>query len=135
MTNPYQAPAASLEPSRSSQIERLAVSDTWKQRFFLIERAGGVKLPRFKSLAFKERMNIGFNVLAFFLGPFYYLAKGLWRQALVLMAVGTSIIGVMLAFGMDDLTRGVGYGVAPAFAARANIGYYSKQVLGRALWF
>lgn len=52
----------------------------WQERFELIEKAGGPKLPLIRTLSFKERLKM-FNVMGFFFGPFYYFVKGMWKKA------------------------------------------------------
>ena len=128
------------EPSRpeksvaSELIERLDVSETWKRRFRIIERAGGPDLPKVRDLPPADRRTIGFNFLGFFFGPFYYLAKGLWQQALLytLMVIGFVLLLEMVGLGF--ITRFLGYGVAAVYGIRANTSYYRKAVLGDAPW-
>lgn len=79
---PLTAETATLA-MQEDRIDRLTVSDKWKKRFKVITKAGGPRLPDFRSLPIAERRGINFNWLAFLLGPFYFLAKGLWRQAIV----------------------------------------------------
>lgn len=136
MTNPYQAPTSTLsDTSISHAIDQLDVSETWKKRFKLIERAGGVRMPNFKLLTFKERMQANFDILAFFFGPIYFLIKGLWQQALTLLTIIFAIAIASVLLGFDQHIKGVGYGLGAVFAIRANVGYYSRKVLGHALRF
>ena len=56
------------------------VSDSWNQKFAVLEKIGaneGLKAysDNYKSLTFGERFRVGFNILAFIFGPFYYFAK------------------------------------------------------------
>lgn len=132
--SPYAPPAAALQAT-PDPISRLAVSETWKRRFRLIERAGGPALPDFRSLPAKERFGLNFNFLAFFFGPIYYLIKGLWRQAVVYLACAVALVMVFELMGLGQFARGVGYGVAAVYAMRANVSYYRKVVLGDAPWF
>ncbi|MCU1717798.1 DUF2628 domain-containing protein [Pseudomonas sp. 5P_3.1_Bac2] len=142
--SPYQSPQSSLTDPASTvsleQIEALAVSARWKKRFRGIHLAGGPKMPHFKQLTFAQRWQIGtFNVLAFLFGPFYYLAKGMWRKALSLFVVCVSIAfaGSLLLdyLGYAQLGRALGYGVAAVFAVRANIDYYKKCLLNDNGWW
>jgi hypothetical protein len=116
-------------------IAQLDVSDSWKDTFRLIERAGGPDLPHLKELKFGERFSINFKVLAFFLGPFYYLAKGLWKQAVLYLLFAIVLILLLDAFGFEKVSKSVGYGVAAIYSIRANISYYRKMVLGITPWF
>lgn len=141
--NSYQshtpiAPAAdSATPSparKRDHISRLDVSDKWKERFRVIERAGGPELPNFRDLTTSERRGIQLNWLAFFLGPFYYLAKGLWRQTIIYVIAAIVCVLTLEVIGLGKISGSVGYGFAAVYAMRANISYYKKIVLGEAPW-
>jgi len=116
------------------RISTLDVSETWKRRFRLIEKAGGPKLPDFKALPFGERMSLNFNFIAFFLGPIYFVAKGLWRQAVVYFAIAIALVFLFEAIGLGRYTRAVGYGFAALYALRANVSYYQKAVHDEVTW-
>ena len=135
--NPYQAPQSTAE-TPSTQIDQLAVSDTWKKRFHLIEKAGGVKLPRFKELSFRERMSVNFNVWAFLFGPIYLLIKGMWKLALTWLGIAL-LVGILLAVieMMFQINTGnaAGVGVAVGLSMLANRNYYKKMVQGQLDWF
>ena len=141
--NPFAPPRADVQdvaaPGASFDIASLPVSDAWKARFRLIEKAGGVKVPQFKTLAFGERMKISFSILAFLFGPIYYIVKGMWKKGLALFAVClvalfTVVFALELA-GLGRLANAAGYAVAAVFAVRANIDYYKKMVLGENGWW
>ena len=113
-------------------------SEAWKIRFALLEKAGGLKLPKVKELAFGERAKAVFNVYGFLFGPFYYLAKGMWKKAISLGSacfVAVAILqGILAAMGISD--DGVTVVISAAvFATRANIDYYKKIVLGDNGWW
>lgn len=117
----------------------MPVSNSWKQKFRLMEKAGGPKQPNLKSLAAGERFKIGFNILAFLFGPLYYLVKGMWKKALSLFCVclvAIVAVGVILELvGLGHVGNALGYGAAAVFAVRANIDYYKKMVLGENGWW
>lgn len=137
---PPQAPVSDVPaPQATASIDGLPVSDAWKTKFQLIEKAGGVKLPQFKALGVGERMKIGFSILAFLFGPFYYLAKGMWKKAISLFVVCVAVV-LLLQFvlemaGLGRFSSSLGYGVAAIFAARSNIDYYKKMVLRQNGWW
>ena len=141
--NPYAAPAATVrdvdDAVADDAIARLKVSDAWKQKFTLIAKAGGPPLRNIRDLTRGERFKITFNVLAFLFGPFYLLAKGLWRPALALTAVlllALVALDIVLNLaGARQLGNMLGYGAAAVYGVRANLCYYSKMVLGRKTWF
>lgn len=127
----------SLSSEAQSAVDRinsLGLSNTWKKRFVLIAKAGGPEVPQLLQLSFKERRSIGFNVLAFLFGPFYYLLKGLWRQASVYFGLTVLGIFIMDAGGLeqaDSIVTGV---AATMYGWRANISYYRRAVLGETFW-
>jgi uncharacterized protein YebE (UPF0316 family) len=97
-------------------------------------------MPHIKSLSKADRRHVvGFNILAFLFGPFYYAAKGMWRKAISLFALMAAIVialGLVLdAFGLERVANALGYGVGAVFAVRANIDYYKKMVLGDNGWW
>jgi hypothetical protein len=134
-------PADNANPSKGAAFSNIPVqeaSEAWKRKFALLEKAGGPKLPKAKELAFGERVKVVFNVLGFVFGPFYYLAKGMWKKAISLFSVcivAIVILAIILdAMGMSDeipiyLISSV------VFATRANIDYYKKIVLGDNGWW
>lgn len=130
------APAVRAPAPRPARdhISRLEVSDKWKSRFRAIERAGGVDLPGLRDLARSDRLLVQFNWIAFLLGPFYYVAKGLWRQAIVYVVLAIACSLILEAMGLGKFGRGVGYGFAAIYCLRANISYYKTRVLGEAPW-
>lgn len=127
--------SAAARPSVAmDRIDRLDVSETWKHRFRIIERAGGADLPRSRELSSSDRRAVRFNMLAFLLGPFYFLAKGLWRQALLYTVIWLAVVMLMQLMGLGALVRVLGYGVPAVCAVRANTSYYCKAVSGDAPW-
>ena len=120
-------------------IDFLPVSAAWKQKFRLLKQAGAPKLTNLKSLSFKERFTINFNIIAFLFGPFYYLAKGMWKKALSIFAAcaaAVMVIGFALDIaGLSKVSDALGYGVSAIFALRANIDYYKKMVLCENGWW
>ena len=132
---PAVAPRASATPVRArDNISKLDVSDSWKEKFRLIEKAGGPDLPNFRDLPSGERFSIHLNLWALFFGPIYYIVKGLWRQAALYFLVAFVLILVLEAIGLGKITRGIGSGLGIVCALRANISYYKKVVLGEAPW-
>lgn len=147
MSDPYNTYVDHVQPARPvaavaapaakpvDLVSRLDVSDAWKRKFRLIEKAGGPDLSDARKLQSGERRAIGFNFLAFFFGPLYFLAKGLWRPALMysILAIALGVVLQMLSKGR--LSHGVGYGFAAVYAVRADLLYYRKVVLGEMSWF
>lgn len=130
-----------LDSGSASSAEAPAMSDlpkVWQTRFALIDRAGGAKLPQISLLTGGERGKVLFNLWGFLFGPFYYLAKGLWKKAIVLFVLSSALIFVVALalqkLGMNDpLIPNV---IGPIiFAVRANLDYYKKKVLGDNGWW
>ena len=145
MTDPYNSygshvppatPAATARTARKEYdpIAHLNVSESWKRKFRLIDKAGGPDLPNFRNLSFGERLSVNFNILAFLFGPFYYLVKGLWRQAILYFIFAVILIALLETMGLGRFSRSVGSGFAAMYSFRANISYYKKAVLGDTPW-
>ena len=142
MTNPYQTPSAKLDPViPRSDIDSLDVSDTWKKRFHLIERAGpfiGGKYQNILSLTPRERRALGFNILAFLFSSFYYLAKGMPKKALVLMGFSwiISTVLTLLETAYHFSTPNSLYWIPLAVVASmlANHDYYQKKIYRQDMW-
>jgi hypothetical protein len=139
--NPYAPPRSNVDALPGEvDIDSLDVSDTWKKRFKAMQKAGGPSLPNVKELSPEDRKAItGFNVIAFFLGPIYYIAKGMWRKAITIFVLGfiaLLIIDVILAaIGWSAASNATGIGFAVVWASLANADYYRKMVLGQNGWW
>jgi hypothetical protein len=140
--NPYAAPASAspvaaprMQKSSVDAIARLQVSETWKDRFYVIEKAGGVAMNRARQLDSSARRKVGINWLAFLFGPFYLLAKGLWRQALSWILIWIVVVLACVLMHWEGILRPAGIGLSMMYAMRANVGYYARMVLGEPIWF
>jgi hypothetical protein len=134
-TNPYAPPQANLQVGpavattpRHDRIARLDVSEHWKSVFRLIEKAGGAKMPQLRDLERAERRKVTSNWGAFFLGPIYLLAKGLWLPAVVVFGAAVALGLGLEAMGLGGAKLGVGVGLYCHM--RANVLYYRLKVLG-----
>ena len=142
-SNRYAPPKAVVEDiaaqHTSGDILNLPVSDSWKAKFFLLEKAGGVRMTGIKGLSFSERMKITFNLLAFLFGPIYYVFKGMWKKGLAIFGASlvlVVLIGFLLELaGLGRFANALGYGAAAFYAIRANIDYYKKMVLKQNGWW
>lgn len=138
---PPHADLADLPNAADVDIDRLEVSDKWKQRFKWLKRAGGPAMKNLNNLPKEDRagFNNFFNVLAFLFGPLYYICKGMWKKAITLFIVLFAAIFVlevvMRLAGIGSFTKYLGYGAAAVFASRANIDYYKKMVLDDNGWW
>ncbi len=142
MENPYQTPGAKLEPvATRSDIDSLNVSDTWKKRFHIIERAGPFikgKYQNITSLTTRERRVISFNILAFLFSGLYYLAKGMPKKALVLMgfswifSAALTLLETAYHFSAPNSLYWIPLAVVTSMLA--NHDYYQKKVCQQDMW-
>lgn len=113
------------------------LSDAWREKFALIEKAGGVKLPKLGELESGQKRKVLFNIWGFLFAPFYYIAKGMWKKAIVLAAMSIVIVVALNAlFGDTGIVDLMTNFIAPAlFAVRANVDFYKKSILGDNNWW
>ncbi|HEY0334123.1 MAG TPA: DUF2628 domain-containing protein [Stenotrophomonas sp.] len=146
MSDPYNSVGAQMSatppsisqavrPPAPHPIDLLDVSDRWKRRFHLIERAGGVEMTQFRELPMRERMWLNYNLLAFLFGVIYLACKGLWKQAISYLVLVLTVVWLVELAGFPNFTRAVGLGFAALMATRANVSYYQRKVLGHTPWF
>ena len=130
-----QKPEVTIATNPTSELD--SISDSWKKKFDLLEKADGVKLPNAKNLPFGVRTKVLFNVWGFLFGPFYYLAKGMWKKALSLFGMSVLIIVVLVlickAMGISDSITNLVAGAI--FATRGNVDFYKKVKLGDNGWW
>ena len=139
--------SAQMQPTESAvtNIDSLDVSDLWKTRFHEIKKAGGPNLPLYKSMMKEDKKKVskavsglfGTFLLAFFFSFFYYLAKGMWKKGLTLLAI-LMVIGLFVniffeMFGIDS-TNLVGVVCSVVFAQMACRDFYDVKVLGYKGW-
>ncbi len=130
-----------VDPSFNSEENKYSgkFPKQWAEIFLLIDKAGGVKLPLLKEMPRKEQSKIRINWLAFLLGPFYYLAIGLWRPmityffCIVLFFMALDYLALTY-FGIENL-KIPGIAAAVVWGMLANINYYKMKVLGEKNWF
>ena len=138
-----RADGIAVQP-QSARIEDIpALSEKWRLRFAVIEKAGGErarwwKWSEWKQLTWKEKRLITSNLWGFVFGPLYYVYLGMWRKAITLMLVVT-VIDVIIGMTGDaldvPLDKSLWLVSALAFKQCANIDYYRKIVLNRREWW
>ncbi|WP_421567120.1 DUF2628 domain-containing protein [Stenotrophomonas sp. PD6] len=119
----------------------------WRDRFQFFDAHGAPGSlsykAAFKALPFLRRIRIQSSILAFLFGPIYFFILGLWRKALVGLALslGTIIVAVLLyaIFGAnsafaDIVSRVLGLAMTLIYATTANYAYYLKEVKGADSW-
>lgn len=146
--NPYAAPQADLTFAQKTgvDIDSLDMSDKWKASFKAFEQLGGPAMQRMKTLPKAERValfkasrvSLGSFALAFLFGPFYYIAKGMWKKGIILWLMVTAIVltvmVVMELVGLGEFSRGVGFGGAAIIAMMSSRDFYAFKVLGDKGW-
>ncbi|WP_300617981.1 DUF2628 domain-containing protein [Dokdonella sp.] len=137
------ANVVSLNPAAAAadaDIDAMDVSERWKQYFKTVRRYGGLQAPLAKSLPKEQRLAaskelmppFASTVLAFVFGFFYYLAKGMWKKGLVLLAITIAaliVVGSLLYMiggeTLADATRFLGGAI---FAGMAPRDFYAFKV-------
>ena len=128
--NELPKPAAGMEADLSA---------LWRIRFDLVEKAGGPTRPLFKQLSLGERFRLAFNLWALLFGPFYYLAKGMWRKAITILVLTLSVLiltNILAPDGsLDFLENMLTTMISFWFFLNANVNYYKKVVLDDNGWW
>ena len=91
-----------------------------------------------RNLTAGERASLTFNIWGMIFGPFYYMAKGMWKKAFSYTLVFFVLIEIVVLIGEHYNYRGVremGFITAVMFALRANVDYYKKMRLGDRSWW
>jgi uncharacterized protein DUF2628 len=116
------------------------LSPVWQTRFDFY-RAHGVpgstpeSKAAFRALPFFTRMRLTGNPLAFLFGPFYFLAKGMWRKGLALLAMALILGAAIGTFHLPDMADRAATMVVPGLAmSTANYAYYLHLIKGSRSW-
>lgn len=115
-----------------------SLNDKWKYRFAFYEQNG---LPAFwgmtpawkeayKKMTFGQKLKVSMNFFAWFFSIIYLLILGLWKKAVLVLAVNAVAIIIAVIFDLSAL----GYLVNAFTAMRANIWYYELKVKGIQTW-
>lgn len=114
------------------------LNDKWKFRFDFYEQNG---LPSFwgmtpawkaayKKMTFGQKMKVSMNFFAWFFSIIYLLILGLWKKAILIVAL--NVVVIILAFIFD--LGALGYMINAFTAMRTNIWYYELKVKGIQTW-
>lgn len=127
-------------------IDALDVSERWKKYFKGLQGVGGLSMPLLKALPKEERKQrwkevqppLASFALAFVFGLFYYIAKGMWKKGLVLLAIVLPIVFVVgtifYMVGGETLANATRFWGAVIFGIMAPRDFYAKKVLGDEGW-
>ncbi len=117
------------------------ISTKWQQRFNFFNTYGAPDSPAFKVAIKAQPMRIRLlhliNFWAFFFGPIYFVILGLWKKALVLLAISIGVSIVLNLFGgflPPFVFTAVGLAISLMWGMTANYAYYLKKVKGIDNW-
>ncbi len=111
---------------------RAGLSERWQRRFEILDRIDGDILGRWKELAARDRMAVGFRLAPFVCSFLYYFAKGMWQKGF-LLATGYAVLGVALgALGVPGLVTW--FACAGFCAGMATGDYYTRVEHGERVW-
>ena len=131
---------------QNESIDQLDVSDKWKQKFELMEKAGikefgylkMLQQDKFKGMPFKQRHSIQFNNWALVFGVLFYFAKGMWKKGALILAISWLLAAVLIGVEslIDTEIPAVFYWIVPAIlcAQFANRDYYMLKLRGETMW-
>jgi hypothetical protein len=128
-------------PAVVSPIDSIPLKAKWRERFAFFEAHGAPRDPSckaaLKALPYRKRLLVMMNFPAFFLGPIYFFAMGMWRKGLTLL--GCSFVAVLVAVVIEALFNrsmgnAAGLVIAVMGAGSANYSYYLKTVKGSNGW-
>jgi len=135
-------------PPQGVDIDRLDVSERWKKYFKAVQSLGGLQqmqarlkamTPDARKGAMKDAMPpMASSGLAFVFGLFYYIAKGMWKKGLVLLAIVIPVV-VVLSFlfymiGGESLANATRFVGGAIFAFMAPRDFYAFKVDGDDGW-
>lgn len=125
----------------NKKYEELNVSESWKNKFRILEKAGefkGISYENHKSLSASERRKIGFNIWAFVFTSFYYFSKKMHYKGAFILGAGFLFSTLLTVI---ELTIGTGipsiiYWIPPAAIAAsiANYDYFKFITKNEAIW-
>lgn len=139
-------PKDTAPPATTVDIDALDVSDRWKQYFKAARDLGGPNMPRLKQLPKEERRAafkaaqppIASFALAFVFGIFYYVAKGMWKKGLILLAMIVPVVMVtsivLYMIGGEALAGATNFIGAAIFGMMAPRDFYARKMLGDEGW-
>lgn len=117
----------------------------WQKHFAFFDTYGAPKTPEHKAAIKQQpyfaRFLIMFNFFAYFFGPIYFAIVGLWKKALILLAISLCITmlfaTIELIIGREfprPVWTAISLGVSFMWGFTANYAYYLKKVKGLDGW-
>ncbi len=131
-------PRAPILSSAAVGSDVSQLSPTWQRRVAFFSQHGSPYrregMAALRSLPFWTQVSIRFNIWAYLFGPLYFVAVGIWRRGLSLLAVGVVIELVVDRLLGSEWSRAAGFGVAGLFASTVNYYRFIKLTQGRDEW-
>jgi hypothetical protein len=98
-----------------------------------VDKAGGIKLNKFRDLNFKEKQLVSSSTWAFFFTIFYYFYHGMWKKGLIILSF--SFFSIIIIESIYPAASMVTWIISPVlFATRAPVNLYSKYKLNDDSW-
>ncbi|MEG2804100.1 DUF2628 domain-containing protein [Stenotrophomonas sp.] len=109
------------------------LSPKWQFRFNFFNTYGAPNTPEFKAaykeLPFGQKLKINFNFFALFFSWIYFFILGMWRKALVVLAISIAL-GIVIQFLPNAVGRGLWAAWQVLLAITANYSYYREKTQG-----
>ena len=112
--------------------KRDGLTESWKERFQILDKIDGAYFSRAKELSMAERRKVGFRFFALVFSIFYYFAKGMWEKGLLIWTAYAGLAIMLGAIGVPDMVTSIA--MAAGCASLATGDYYSKVENGERIW-
>ena len=124
-----------------TEVPQKQLAPIWQRRFAFFSQYG---LPNanpqgqaaLRAMSFGDRFKINSNILGFLFGPFYFMAKGMWRKGLTLL-IAALAVGVLSSIVLDlpdSLTRAESIAMSLMYSMTANYAYFLHVTRGSTSW-
>ncbi|AOR34253.1 hypothetical protein BFF78_27215 [Streptomyces fodineus] len=122
-----------LSPSLSASL-----SPRKQERFAFFDAHGGPLAPDYRearrAMPFGKRLFFNANWWAFFFGPFYFFARGMWKKGTVVLLGLLTYFSIEIALGVPKEYHWVGTVTSFLVMWSANYSDYLKVVKGSEGW-
>lgn len=129
------------ETIKDNKYEDLEISESWKEKFRVLEKAGkikGVTYENNKLLSASERRKIGFNIWALIFTYFYYFSKKMHYKGAFILGAGFlfAVFLMLIETAIGIKIPSVVYWAVPAVivASIANYDYFKFMTKNEVMW-
>lgn len=109
-----------------------------QERFAFFDAHGGPLSPEYKearrAMPFGKRLFFNSNWFAFFFGPFYFFARGMWKKGIVILAGLLTYFSIEISLGVPKQYHWIGTVTSFVVMWTANYADYQKLVKGKENW-